>query len=186
MSFDSGAGQAAPYTPPPPPPPAKTRSPWLYVGLGCGLLAVLVMGGCVAAAMFAGRQITEDMKKPINRQETMAALADTPIYPGATFNETGSKAGRASLGLMKRVIPADSTAIAAFVTKDNRETVQGWYDKKMPALGYQPVTGGGANFAGNGQRQYKKDKNMVIVQVQNAKKTEGSTIMLMRFNNIRE
>lgn len=204
MSFDTG--QAGAYVPPPPPARAR-RSPWLYVGIGCGLLFLLVVGGCVAALGIMGNRIQQEMKKPINKQEVLAALKDAPIYPNAQFHEQATKGGRAGLSLMSRFLPAESTAVAAFVTADDDDKVLSWYEKKLPTLGYQPATqGGNVNFnagaAGAKQRQYKKGQDMLMVQVQpNRQRGDGSSggdassgaggsssgnvIVLMRFNGLR-
>ncbi|WP_224363638.1 hypothetical protein [Hyalangium versicolor] len=50
----------------------KKRSPWLYVGIGCGVLLLLGIGGTVAAVMFGMskfKEFTEDMADPVKRTE---------------------------------------------------------------------------------------------------------------------
>lgn len=50
----------------------KKTSPWLYVGIGCGLLLVLGVGAIIAAVVFVGSKVNEfkeDMTNPVVRTE---------------------------------------------------------------------------------------------------------------------
>ena len=187
------AGQAAPYYAPPAP-PRRGLSPWAWVGIGCGLFTLLGIGGCVAFIAVVGKQVSSEMQKPINREEILASLGDTPRYPNAQFDDNGTKAGRIGLNLTKRLIPARSSVVAAFVTRDDADKILSWYDAEMKKRGFQSgASAGGTGLSGgpNGarQRQYRKDDDVAIVQVQRgsgAAAQGASMIILMRFNGVQK
>lgn len=48
----------------------KKRSPWLYVGIGCGTLLLLIFGAVIAGGLFLfkkGQQYQEDLANPVTR-----------------------------------------------------------------------------------------------------------------------
>ncbi|WP_224247437.1 hypothetical protein [Hyalangium gracile] len=62
----------------------KKTSPWVYVGIGCGILLLLGVGGVVAAVlvgakMFKGFQ--EEMTNPVTRTEKVKKTLGAPTLP---------------------------------------------------------------------------------------------------------
>lgn len=187
MSYNNDPGRADVYTPPPP--PAPRRSPWLYVGVGCGLVTLLTVGAIIFASMAFVNNIKTAMNQPINKAQVLLSLGDIPLYPGATFDEKITKAQRATFSMMQKVIPADSINTAAFSTSDSGDKIADWYDKKMEALGYTPSSGGNLTGMGSSsivQQQYKKGQDLALVQVQrNPGDDKKNNLVLMRFVNIK-
>lgn len=65
-------------------PVEKKTSPWLYVGIGCGVLLLLGIGGTVAAVMFGAsklQEIKEDMANPVARTEKVKKLLGADTLP---------------------------------------------------------------------------------------------------------
>ena len=71
----------------PPPPSRRGTSPWVWVGLGCGLLVLLTVGGCIAFISYAGRnfaQMMEEEQKKWNLAEEILGMvrnADGALVP---------------------------------------------------------------------------------------------------------
>jgi hypothetical protein len=62
----------------------KKTSPWLYAGVGCGLLVLLGIGGTVAAVMFGAsklREMKEDMANPVTRTEKVKKVLGAQTLP---------------------------------------------------------------------------------------------------------
>ncbi len=62
----------------------KKPSPWLYVGIGCGALLLLILGGFVAAGMFIvkkGQQHQQDMANPVTRTEMVKKTLGAQTLP---------------------------------------------------------------------------------------------------------
>ncbi|MFL5347833.1 MAG: hypothetical protein ACJ8AT_23840 [Hyalangium sp.] len=62
----------------------KKTSPWLYVGIGCGVLLLLGIGGTVAAVMFGVskiKEMKEDMANPITRTERVKKMLGAQALP---------------------------------------------------------------------------------------------------------
>ena len=179
---------------PPPPPPSK-KSPWLFVGLGCGLLILLSFGGCVLLLGSVGKNIAAEMKKPLDTKAVLADLGDIPKYPDAQLSENMTKAQRAVFGnaIMKAAMKGNEPKVAAFQTKDGVDKVLTWYDKAMDKAGYEPAASTKFPNMGNGsadQKQYRKGADGVVVQVQRNTADETgknpTLIVVVRMNNMKE
>jgi hypothetical protein len=62
----------------------KKRSPWLYVGIGCGVLLILGIGTVVAAGLFLvkkGQQFQQDMANPVARTEMVKKTLGAQTLP---------------------------------------------------------------------------------------------------------
>jgi hypothetical protein len=62
----------------------KKRSPWLYVGIGCGVLLLLGIGGAMFGVAFLfkkGKQYTEDLSNPIARTEMVKKALGAQTLP---------------------------------------------------------------------------------------------------------
>ena len=62
----------------------KKRSPWLYVGIGCGALLILGVGAVVAAGLFLvkkGQQLQQDMANPVTRTEMVKKTLGAQTLP---------------------------------------------------------------------------------------------------------
>ena len=180
------------YVPPPPPP--RKKSPWLFVGLGCGLLALLSFGGCVLLLGSMGNNIAAEMKKPLDKKAVLAGMGEIPQYPGSQLSEQMTKIQRATFSnpMMKLVTKGTTPEVAAFETKDEGTKVLEWYGKKMDGLGYEPSTSIQMPDMGKGtmdQKQYRKGTDAVIIQTQpnpsdsNANKT---VFVIIQMKNIKE
>ncbi len=183
--------QNAPYVPPPPPPSRK--SPWLFVGLGCGLLMLLSFGGCILFVGNLGKNIAADMQKPLDKKAVMASMGDVPMYPDAPLSEMMTKAQRSVFNnpLMKGAMKGNTMEVAAFETKDSAEKVGEWYDKAMDKAGYEPMKSTKMPNMGNGsaeQKQYRKGADAVLIQAQPSKgsSSAATTIVIVRMPNFKE
>jgi hypothetical protein len=180
MSYNNPGGAYIP----PPPAADRRRSPWLFVGIGCGALALLAV---VAMAIFIGnlsKNIQAEMKKPYDIAQVKRSLKDAPQYPNSQFDETMSKAVRAGMSTVARMMPADETVVIAYKTTDAPDKVIGWYDDAMPKKGYTADTAGQMpGRAGVQQAQYKKGNDRVLVQAQSQE--QGTIISVIRFNGFK-
>jgi hypothetical protein len=62
----------------------KKKSPWLYVGIGCGALVLMGIIATVAAVMFGVnklQQYKEDMSNPVTRTEKVKAVLGADTLP---------------------------------------------------------------------------------------------------------
>ncbi len=178
MSFDLGKDTSFN----PPPPPKKRLSPWAVTGIGCAVLLVGAVIGISIVVVQVSKNFKEEMKKPLNKQQILADLGNTPLYPKVQFDEHVTKAGRAGMITMAQFIPAKKVTIAGFRTEDAATQVYAWYDEKLKAQGFQPEEGRGN---GRGGHAYRKDSDMVMVQMSHdAKELNG--LMLMRFDGMKQ
>ena len=175
---DFGSGQYAGYSPPPPPRPAS-KSPWLYISLGCGMMILLLFGGCVAVGVVFTNKMKASMKTPLNATEINATLGDTPRYPNATLNIPMSKAMRVPMGMFNVMFGSASGGGAVFATSDSFPTVKVWYDGKLQAGGYTPTKSQGKLF------MFHKEAEMIGLQDVPSSKNghPGTSFLLMRFHN---
>jgi hypothetical protein len=174
----------------PPPPPAPQRSPLLYFGIGCGVL-LLLMAGCTSYFVYQIKNVAvEAMKKPLDIDAALAAMGDAPIYPGAQLDQNMTKVQRGvTATLLQRVTPADRMEMVAYSTVDPPEKVMAWYTQVMPKKGF--VESADADYSKFGRstlhKQYRKGHDLVVVQPQQrTRSTNDTTIVLIRFYNIRE
>lgn len=171
MSFNNPPGASGGMYVPPPPPPVpvqRARSPWLYVGLGCGLLTLLIVGGCIAAATLAVRRATEENKKPVTQQQVVADLKPIPIYPGSKVDLETSRALRAGASVVNVFV---KTKAGAFRVPASSAKVIAWYETKMSGDGWRSVAAAPRGFGGSTmraknmtQRQFLKNDKQVLVQ----------------------
>jgi hypothetical protein len=107
------------------------------LAIGCGVLA-LIGGGLMVAGVVAfnrfGNEIQSEASKPLDKAALMAALGDTPIYPGAEFSEMLTQAAIPTKKIMGFAMK-DPVAVG-FNVKDSTEMVEKWYDKTLPEKGY--------------------------------------------------
>ena len=178
-------GQAAPYYPPPPAPARRGRSPWVWVGLGCGLVSLLFIGGCLTVAFVGGKRLVEQVEQsqnqPLTEQEVRRALEGTPIYPDARVDIPMSKTLRAVASVTSGITGAltggrGKMAAGAFRAPAPPPKVIAWYDQKfagwqrgnagarMIDLGRQDNENRGVEMTE--RRQYTNAKNGQQVQVQ--------------------
>jgi len=173
----------------PPPPPATRRSPLLYFGIGCGVL-LLLMAGCTAVFLVQFKNAaTEELKKPLDKTAALEAMGDAPIYPGAQLDEQMTKVQRVATNFVRRVTPADRMELVAYSTVDTPDKVMAWYEQVMPKKGFQESNSADFTKLGRStmQKQYRKDNDLVVVQVQQrTKATDDNVIVMMRFYNLRD
>jgi hypothetical protein len=65
--------------------PGKKTSPWVYIGIGCGvalLLVVLAVAGVTVLAVRKGKQIEAEMKDPVTRAAKVREVLGGDIPPG--------------------------------------------------------------------------------------------------------
>ncbi len=159
--------------------PKKPRSPWVWVGLGCGTAILLTFGGCVALLGLVGQRAAQEMGKPLNQKEVFAKLGDTPIYQPSTFNETMTKGARIGGSLF----PGAMVSTAAFNTKDGPNQIIDWYEQQLSAKGYQKMPGPPNLSSTSTQVSFQKQSESIIVQVQDAAAANSQksyTLLLMR------
>jgi len=178
------------YVPPPPPDAGRrSTSPWVYVGVGCLALVLLVMGLIGFAVWKVSRMITA----PVDKQEVLRSLGPVPVYPKATFDETTTKIANATGSLMKGALGGKSMTGAAFRVPAAPKTVIAWYDTQLYQKSYHIIRTrqNTVNAAeGQSQRQYFKQGEAVIVQAQPAPEDRGasggdnSLVMVMRIQGI--
>jgi hypothetical protein len=144
--------------------PKKGRSPWMWVGLGCGLTVLLAFGGCVALMGVIGQRAAQEMGKPITQKEAMAKLGDIPIYKPSTFDENMTKGVRFSSSLM----PGEMMTAAAFGTSDEPDKIIDWYQKQLSERGYQKLQSQPTFNSKITQANFKKDSESILVQIHDA------------------
>ena len=186
MSFDTGSGG---YTPPA---PKKALSPWAWVGIGCGTLTVLGLGGCIAAAVMV-KNAVESASKNASPEQTMAELkkSQIPIYEGAQFDPQVTKATSVASGFMTMVSGGKlKMYVAAFNVPDPAPKVQAFYSEKLDKLGYTTMKQEVKNPAGRNieQHQYSKGDDAVIVQTQAPTKpgSDGCVLALIKMTGVRK
>lgn len=157
--------------------PKKPRSPWMWVGLGCGITVLLTFGGCVAFLGFVGNRAVQEVSKPLDQKEVLDKLGDTPIYQPSTFNEMMTKGARIGSSLF----PGEMVSAAAFDTSDEPTQVIDWYQQQLQATGYKKIQSSSTNQIT--QAGFQKASESIIVQVQEATAATSSqkyTFLLMR------
>jgi hypothetical protein len=177
MSFDV----KGPYTPPVA--PKKAMSPWAIAGLGCGALTLLGFGGCVTIGLVAKNRVEAAMKEPIDKSATLRALGDVPIYKDAQFDETITKIGKATMGLLSSMIPAKSITFAGFRTSGSPAEVNLFYEKTLIEQGYSAKGESGQP----GATMYQKGDEGVQIIVEHSKKDEGpNQLIIVRFVGLKQ
>jgi predicted ATP-binding protein involved in virulence len=159
--------------------PKKPRSPWVWVGLGCGTAALLTFGGCAALLSLVGQRAAQEMKKPLNQKEVLAKLGDIPIYQPSTFNESMTKGARFGSSLF----PGSMMSAAAFDTSDSPNQIVDWYEQQLSAKGYKRMPEQPNLNSKLKQVQFQKQSESIIVQVQETSASgpqKSYTLLLMR------
>lgn len=183
MSFGP-AGQSGAYAPPPPDAAKRGRSPWFYVGIGCGLILLLIVGSCAAISI----KFASEFNKPFNKQEAVQKLGDVPIYPGAQVDEMQSKAGQVALKAVGGLMKATQSTVLALRTDDLSGEVMAYYDNELNKRGFKLIRQG-QQAARSDQHTYvnSKARSVVMVQSRDAPGESGSrAIMIMRFDGMPE
>ena len=169
-------GQTAPSVPPPAQPSRRGTSPWLWVGLGCLLLTLLTVGGCIAMIAVVGNRVSQDVKeaqnKPLTEQEVRASLKAVPIYPGARVDIPASKQVRVvtkSVGGIAGTFTGIKMEMGVFTAPAPPDKVIRWYDaqlkdwKKVENAGRRDM--GQENVAITDARTYSRGDKQILVQV---------------------
>jgi hypothetical protein len=177
MSFEVGKDSFNP-----PPPPKKRMSPWAMTGIGCAVLLVGSIAGLGTCAVQMSKVMKEELKKPIDKEQVLAQLGDTPLYPKIQFDEALSKLGRAGLKFGGRFVPAERTVAGGFRTDDAPSLVYAWYDEQLIKAGYVLEDKRSGKQEGH---TYRKDHDMIVVHV-NPDKGEANQLMVMRFYNVKK
>jgi hypothetical protein len=157
----------------------KPRSPWMWVGLGCGVTILLTFGGCVALLGFFGNRAVQEISKPLDQKELLAKLGDAPIYQPSTFNEVMTKGARFGSSLF----PGEMFSAAAFDTSDQPNQVIGWYQQQLTERGYQKQPGQSHSDSKITQASFQRGSESIIVQIQEATSATSPqkyTFLLMR------
>jgi hypothetical protein len=68
--------------------PAKRRSPLLYVGVGCGVLVVLVVGGVIVSGLWLASAVKET-NDPATRDARVKAMLGATDLPAGYYPQTG-------------------------------------------------------------------------------------------------
>ena len=168
-------------------PGGKTRSPWMSVGIGCGVLATLGLGGCVALAVLVKTAIDT----PIDPVKNLAALQamKIPVYPGATLNPALSKANGKALSAMTTLTGGKAKVTAAALDAPASVlVVRRWYGAKLPALGFKEESSQ-ENAAALGrvdQVQWGRGEEKLLVQymAQPEAGKSGSVVTLARITGL--
>jgi hypothetical protein len=124
--------------------------------IGCGVLALLGGGlaifGGIAFNRF-GNEVQSEASKPVDKAALLAALGDTPIYPGAEFSEMMTQAAIP----MKKILgfSMKEPIAAGFDLKDPVETVEKWYEKTLPEKGFTKTS----------EKHFSKGSKRLVVAV---------------------
>jgi hypothetical protein len=198
MADTSGGAYPPPSSYLPPPPPVRSRrSPWLWVALGCGLLALLLLGGVVGVGYLFVRNTQRELQKaqnePLSEAQVRAAIGDTPLYPGARPDIATSKQMRGivrAAGGITGVVSGGKikTAAAAFLVPATPNKVLAWYTREMEgwelADDQQRIRAGGEDNAARGFRQsraYRRGDRQIQITVggdSEAAKTSSLTFLI--------
>ena len=117
-------------------PGGKALSPWMSVGIGCGVLAALGAGGCVALGLL----LKSAIDTPIDPQKNLATLQalKIPVYPGATLNPGLSKMNGKALSTLTTLTGGKAKVTAAALDAPASVlAVRRWYGEKLPSLGFK-------------------------------------------------
>lgn len=158
--------------------PKKSQSPWMWVGIGCGVTALLAFGGCVAFLGVVGQKAAQEMGKPITKEAAIAKLGDIPVYQPSTFSETMTKGAQFGSSLIPGQIVS---AVVAFETKDNPEQIIRWYQQELTAKGYQQLPKQPTLSSNITQASFQKESDGILVQIQDSSgSTKAYMLLLMR------
>lgn len=146
-------------------PGGKSRSPWKSVGIGCGVLATLGLGGCVALVVL----VKSAVDTPIDPEKNLAALraVKIPVYPGATLNSGLSKMNGKALSTMTALTGGKAKVTAAALDAPAPVlAVRRWYGEKLPALGFKEESSqeSAAALGRVDQVQWGRGEEKLIVQ----------------------
>lgn len=120
-------------------PGKKASSLWRSLGIGCGVLAVLGLGGCIGLAVLVKGAIDT----PIDPQKNLAILtaAKIPVYPGAKLDARFSQINGKMFSTMTSFTGGKAkVATAALDVPAPALTVRRWYGEKLPPLGFKEET----------------------------------------------
>jgi hypothetical protein len=145
--------------------PKKPTSPWVWVGLGCGITALIAFGGCVGLGIL-GQRAVEEFNKPVDPKEAIAKLGDIPIYQPSTFNELSTKSAR----LGGSIVPGALVSIVSFDTSDPPNQVMKWYEQKLADKGYRKrsVPSVPDGLGGLTQVHFQRQTEDIMVQTMDA------------------
>jgi hypothetical protein len=166
--------------------PKKSRSPWMWVGIGCGVTTLLAFGGCVAFLSVVGQKAAQEMGKPITKEDAIAKLGDIPIYQPSRFNETMTKGAQFGSSLIPGQIVS---AAVAFETQDNPERVIRWYQQALAAKGYHQLPKQPTFNSDLTQASFQKESDGILVQVQDSRSSAKAYMLLlmrMRLSNAKK
>ena len=177
----NGPGQYGGYTPPPPSMngmPRKGRSPWVYVGLGCGGLAVLSFAGCVAFGVIIANKAKQEMSRPVSEASIKQGLGDVLVYPDAQLDVNTTHGMNITMPIFRKLFSSkDDGTVGVFRSEDSLDKVLSWYDKKLTAKGFKK--------ASTGQSQmvcFQKGTEVVGIQETNSAKVDkGTAFTLLDF-----
>ena len=166
------------------PRPKKRISPWGWFGIGCGGLFAISAIALTTIVIVAVGHFKSEERKPFDRTAVMSVIGDLPLYPGSVINEPSSRVARATLKAIGMMIPSSNSAAIALDCSVPTTKVFTWYDKELTKSGWaklpiQEVTGRDV------QHQYERNKDIAIVQVQSAAKSDSKMIVLMRFRDVK-
>ncbi len=178
----NGPGQYGGYTPPPPSMdgmPRKSRSPWVYVGLGCGGLAVLSFAGCVAAGIVIANKAKQEMSRPISEASIKQGLGSVPVYPNAQLDVNTTHGVNIAMPMLRKEFSAqDDGTTGVFRTEDSMDKVMSWYEKKLSAIGFKEIS------TASQLTCFQKGTELVGLQeTASAKSEKGTAFTLFDFKN---
>jgi hypothetical protein len=156
--------------------PKKSRSPWMWVGIGCGVTTLLAFGGCVAFLGVVGQKAAQEMGKPITKEDAISKLGDIPIYQPSTFSETMTKGAQFGSSLIPGQIVS---AAVAFETQDNPDQVIRWYQQELAAKGYQQLPKQPTLSSNVTQASFQKESDGILVQVQDSNSSAKAYMLLL-------
>jgi hypothetical protein len=164
------------YVPPPPQlSPRSGRSPWMWIGLGCGLLALITFGGCFAGIFVVRNRMAAESKRPLTEGQVIASLRPLPVYPGARVDLEGSRALRAGGSVVGAfTLGKIRTGTGMFRVPAPPDKILAWYDAKL--AGWRRVESRGIRPGGarpQHARQYQQGERQALVQIQQAPGAAG-------------
>ena len=167
----------------PPPPPKPKRSPWMFVGIGCGVMALLVAG---AFGLLTNQIYQEIKNNPLTAEKIRQEMGDSPVYPGAEIDIEMTQAQYAGLkvGGMFGKLKAEKVATETRLTSDSSEDVHDYYWKLMTSRRYKSLPQ--PEIAQARAVLYRKDNDALLVQTQPIPKLGGNAIILIRFTNLQD
>ena len=151
-------------SPPSEPAPKRRRSPWFYAAIGCSLMFVLTVGGCIAGITILGNHFYSEVNKPLEPNQVLADLGEIPIYQPSELDIEMTRVMRASMTF----VPMGKPTAAAFRTSEPVEKIQQWYRQQLLDLGYQPAQNAenplGDTEGLGAQLQFAKENQFVLIQ----------------------